>query len=136
MGRKMLFTAAGLVVALFFCAQANAEPVAKKEGMSQAMSTMSGGGKCPYLAEKESPDMGMADMHHHMMGKDKQMCTRDEGADEAGLAMHKRKGFGMIGGASSMVPSDKGGVIVLVGRHLYKYDSNLNLVKQAEIDVK
>ncbi|PIW58181.1 MAG: hypothetical protein COW13_05455 [Candidatus Omnitrophica bacterium CG12_big_fil_rev_8_21_14_0_65_50_5] len=51
-----------------------------------------------------------------MMGKDKGM-----------MEMH-----GMMGKAS-MVATGDGGVIVLKGNKLYKYDTDLNLVKEAEL---
>ena len=44
--------------------------------------------------------------------------------------MHKMHGMTR---SSSMVASNDGGVIVLSGNKLYKYDKNLNLVKEAEI---
>ena len=36
-------------------------------------------------------------------------------------------------GKTQMVATDEGGVIVLAGNKLIKYDANLNLVKEAEI---
>ncbi len=36
-------------------------------------------------------------------------------------------------GKAQMVATDEGGVIVLTGNKLMKYDANLNLVKEAEI---
>jgi hypothetical protein len=39
---------------------------------------------------------------------------------------------GMMG---NLVATNDGGVVVLMGRKLYKYDKNLNLVKEAEIKV-
>lgn len=44
--------------------------------------------------------------------------------------MHKMHGMTR---PSTMVASSDGGVIVLSGNKLYKYDKNLNLVKEAEI---
>ena len=44
--------------------------------------------------------------------------------------MHKMHGMTR---SSTMVASNDGGVIVLTGSKLYKYDKNLNLVKEAEI---
>jgi hypothetical protein len=37
---------------------------------------------------------------------------------------------------SSMVSSGDGGVIVMIGKTLYKYDKNLNLVKQIDLPVQ
>ncbi|MBD3391716.1 MAG: hypothetical protein GF418_06620 [Chitinivibrionales bacterium] len=74
--------------------------------------------------------------HHgrHMMG--------GPGAGTGkGAAMHK--GCGMMGGGMMMgfvmprkvVPTDDGGVIVVVGNRLIKYDKNLKLKNEAEITV-
>ena len=38
-----------------------------------------------------------------------------------------------MGGKSSMVASDEGGVIVLVGNKLVKYDADLNLLKEVTV---
>ncbi len=35
----------------------------------------------------------------------------------------------------AMVPTEDGGVVVMIGNKLYKYDKNLKLKKQAEIPV-
>lgn len=47
------------------------------------------------------------------------------------------KGMGMMcpmmGGKSSMIASADGGVIVLMGNKLMKYDANLDLVKEVEL---
>ena len=42
-------------------------------------------------------------------------------------------GKGMIMGKSGMVATQDGGVIVMVSNKLYKYDKDLNLVKEAEV---
>jgi len=42
---------------------------------------------------------------------------------------------GMMGKAS-MVSSNDGGVIVIIGNKLYKYDKNLMLVKQIELPIE
>ena len=52
-----------------------------------------------------------------------------------GGGMMKMMGMQGMMGKSSMVASSDGGVIVLVGNKLYKYDQDLNLVKEAEIKV-
>ena len=65
------------------------------------------------------------------------------------MMMHGMKGHGMMGkgmkgemcstmktmSEKQMVPSGDGGVIVMVGNKLIKYDKNLNVVKEAEIKV-
>jgi len=61
------------------------------------------------------------------------------GKDMAGDKMHKgMMGKGMMMPmmmAKQMVASNDGGVIVLAGNKLYKYDKNLTLVKEAEVKV-
>lgn len=144
MGKKIFFTAAAFVVCVFLFAQAGRgiaqmkdESPVKKEGMNQAMAPhagMMGGGKCPYLAEKGAEGEGMADMRQ-MMGKGKEGCPLAEGDDAAmgpGM-MGKGKKRGMMGGGCSIVSTSGGGVIVLCGRDLYKYDRNLNLIKKVKI---
>ncbi len=42
-------------------------------------------------------------------------------------------GMGPIMGKTQMVATDEGGVIVLAGNKLMKYDAELNLVKEAEV---
>ena len=41
--------------------------------------------------------------------------------------------MGMGGKTSSMVATDEGGVIVLAGNKLIKYDADLNIVKEVEV---
>lgn len=60
--------------------------------------------------------------------------------DKAGM-MGMMEGKGMMGMCQSMMnkPSLVGvsdGVVVLSGKKLYKYDANLNLVKEAEIKIE
>ena len=59
-----------------------------------------------------------------------------------GMSMEKPMGMPMSGmekmcrsmmGKAQMVATDEGGVIVLAGQKLMKYDADLNLVKEAEI---
>ena len=49
---------------------------------------------------------------------------------EAGMMKMEHR-HGMMGKA--MVPSNDGGVIVMMGNKLFKYDKNLNLVKEVEM---
>jgi hypothetical protein len=44
------------------------------------------------------------------------------------MSMHS-----MMGMMSSIVATSDGGVVVMIGNKLYKYDKNLNLVKETEI---
>jgi hypothetical protein len=57
--------------------------------------------------------------HQGMSGQD--MMNRDH------------MGKGMI--SNSMVATQDGGVVVMIGNRLYKYDQNLNLKKETEISV-
>lgn len=56
-----------------------------------------------------------------------------------GMTMEKPMGMPMAGmekmscKAAQMVATDEGGVIVLAGNKLMKYDADLNLVKEAEV---
>src|SRR3989338_11450246 len=58
--------------------------------------------------------------------------ARKEDGMDGGMMKMMHKMHGMTR-SSSMVASNDGGVIVLSGNKLYKYDKNLNLVKEAEI---
>ena len=58
--------------------------------------------------------------------------ARKEDGMDGGMMKMMHKMHGMTR-SSSMVASNDGGVIVLTGNKLYKYDKNLNLVKEAEI---
>lgn len=64
-----------------------------------------------------------------------------EGSNKPDEQMMKKKmaGKGMMGhgmmAKSGMVATPDGGVIVMAGNKLYKYDKNLNLVKEAEVKV-
>lgn len=49
-----------------------------------------------------------------------------------GMSNMGRKCFSMMGKAQ-MVATDEGGVIVLMGNKLTKYDADLNLVKEVEV---
>lgn len=63
-----------------------------------------------------------------MMGKG----MMEDGMMDGGMMKMMHKMHGMMR-SSTMVASNDGGVIVLSGNKLYKYDKNLNLVKEAEI---
>ena len=71
----------------------------------------------------------------HMMGQ--KMKKRDQ--MQSRCPMGKRMGMdnmpmcGMMG--KTMVPSDDGGVIVMIGNKLYKYDKNLELKKEVELTI-
>ena len=58
--------------------------------------------------------------------------TMEDGMMDGGMMKMMHKMHGMMR-SPMMVASNDGGVIVLMGSKLYKYDKNLNLVKEAEI---
>jgi len=62
-----------------------------------------------------------------MRGKMGQGMMQDEGM----MQMH-----GMMGGKATMVSTEDGGVIVMIGKTLYKYDKDLNLIKQVELPIE
>jgi len=70
----------------------------------------------------------MAKRHEHMccpFGKDK-------GMGKHGMFMHHGMMGGMMHHQASMVGTPDGGVIVMKGQSLSKYDKNLNLVKEVK----
>jgi hypothetical protein len=93
--------------------------------------------ECPYAKEKVMGGM------NGMMGE------RDMGMMSGMMGhgmMGGMKGHGMMGGSmmdmkskmcscngASMIAGEKGGVIVLFGDDLYKFDKDLNLVKKVEL---
>ena len=105
-----------MVVVMFLAARfAFAEEMkgSMKEGEMEGKGMMMGKGMM---------DKGM--MGKGMMGDD----MMDAGMMKMMMNMH-----GMMMRSPTMVVSNDGGVIVLTGSKLYKYDKNLNLVKEAEI---
>ncbi|OGX16053.1 MAG: hypothetical protein A2166_05430 [Omnitrophica WOR_2 bacterium RBG_13_41_10] len=84
----------------------------------------------PALAFAEEKSMGM-DTSMKMakgmeMGKGMGMGRRGMGFNCGKMCMMMQK---------QMVVTSDGGVIVLAGNKLYKYDKNLNLVKEVEIKI-
>lgn len=79
------------------------------------------------MMEDEGSGKGMM-MGKGMMGKG----MMEDGMMDGGMMKMMHKMHGMMR-SSTMVASNDGGVIVLSGNKLYKYDKNLNLVKEAEI---
>jgi hypothetical protein len=63
-----------------------------------------------------------------MMGGGGMMMGSDRGDDMGSMGA-------MMGMMNSLVATSDGGVVVMIGNKLYKYDKNLNLVKEAEIKV-
>ena len=87
------------------------------------------------FAEEQDPNDGMQDMG--------MMNQQQQGQGGPGMMMDQGQGRGMkgkgmmmehmMGGKSSMVATPDGGVIVLEGHRLVKYDSQLTLVKEVEL---
>jgi hypothetical protein len=86
--------------------------LAENQSMKQPQVQETEKGKCPFS--------GMGGMMAAKEGMPAMNC---------GDGMCK----GGCGGMGAIAPSDKGGVIVLKGDHLYKYDKDLNLIKKVEI---
>jgi hypothetical protein len=62
-------------------------------------------------------------------------CHMQDGMDDSKNGMMMKSMGGKMEHAS-MVASSGGGVIVMMGGKLYKYDKNLNLVKEVEIQAE
>lgn len=76
-------------------------------------------GQKPGVKGKAGMDGGMMHKHMHM---DSNSCPMGP------MFMH-----GMM--QKFMVPTEDGGVVILIANQLYKYDKNLKLVKEAEIKI-
>ena len=82
------------------------------------------------LAEDKKEDMmGKGVMQGGMMG-DKRM-TDEEGKMKSMCPMHAMMMKQMMG--REMIATADGGVLILLGNKIIKYDKDLNLVKEAEI---
>jgi hypothetical protein len=77
--------------------------------------------------QNEGGMMGSGMMRGRMMDSNDMMMQRG-----MGYGMHPMSG--MMGGSSLVATSD-GGVVVLMGNKLIKYDKDLNLVKEVEIKI-
>ncbi len=60
--------------------------------------------------------------------------TKKEGMPGMSMPGMEKK-CGPMMGKAQMVATDEGGVIVLAGNKLMKYDADLNLVKEAEVKI-
>lgn len=65
-----------------------------------------------------------------MSGKD---MMGHQGMSDQDMMGRDHMGKGMM--SNSMVATQDGGVVVMIGNRLYKYDQNLNLKKETEIPV-
>jgi len=102
-----------LVIGLIFAAQ-----WAAAQGQQQGMRP----------EQMQRPGMGM--MENRGMAQGQGMMPGQ------GMGMMQGEGMGMMHGmmgGKSIVSSNDGGVIVLSGNTLYKYDKNLTLVKSVEL---
>ncbi|MCX5782261.1 MAG: hypothetical protein NT145_06115 [Elusimicrobia bacterium] len=85
-------------------------------------------------AKKKEPVMGAQGTEKEMMSG----CMMGKGMMEKGGMKGMCPMHGMMMGqmmGKSMIASGDGGVIVMMGNKLMKYDKDLNLVKEAEIKV-
>lgn len=79
--------------------------------------------------------------HHGASGNEMEGENNMKTRCPMGMRMGGKKGMPsgcMMGGAmmgKTMVSTDDGGVIVMIGNTLYKYDKNLDLKKQTDIPV-
>lgn len=103
---------------------------------------------CIAQAEQEQTgQMGHMMSGHSIMGHHEMSGNETEGENNMktrcpmGMRMGGMKGMSkgcMMGGCmmgKTMVPSDDGGVIVMIGNKLYKYDKNLELKKETELSI-
>ena len=75
--------------------------------------------------EKKGAPMGEMMGKQHMMGKE---MKEEMGCRMGDMPMHCMM-------SKQMIATSDGGIVVTIGNKLYKYDSNLNLQKEAEIPV-
>lgn len=75
---------------------------------------------------------GYGQMEGQMMGQEQMM-----GKEGKGPMGGMQSDFGMMGAMRSgqMIATSDGGVIVMMGNKLYKYDKDLNLKKEVEIKI-
>lgn len=90
-------------------AQEQGNVTGKDSGGQSMFPPSAGQGKCPFMQQK-----GM-----------------DGGMDGMGMMMKRGR---QAQGGSGIAASDKGGVIVLSGGYLYKFDKDLNLVKKVPVE--
>jgi hypothetical protein len=83
-----------------------------------------------YVVFAKEHTGGMMDSNDMMMQK--RMMGKEMMGQQGMMGMHPMSGM-MCG--SSMVATQDGGVAVLMGYKLLKYDKDLNLVKQVEIKI-
>lgn len=111
-----------------------AEDTREKE--MSGMPEMSSGSEMPGMPEMGSePEMpGMPDMgsEPEMPGMPDVTSEPEAFGMSDGPGNHGKKWMGM-GGKASMVATNEGGVIVLAGNKLTKYDAELNVIKEVEI---
>ena len=124
--KKVMF----LVVASFFVtsicfAQMPSNMTSKEQSAPAAVSATSAKGECPYSKGKAMEGMGGMMGHGMMSGM--------KGHGMMGGSMMDMKSKMCSCGGASMIASEKGGVIVLLGDDLYKFDKDLNLVKKVEL---
>ncbi len=87
---------------------------------------LTSGGICfAQASDDQTGKMGKMMSDQGMMGHQKKSDKGMMGRDQMGKGMMSK----------SMVATQDGGVVVMIGNRLYKFDQNLNLKKETEITV-
>lgn len=87
---------------------------------------LTSGGICfAQASDDQTGKMGKMMSDQGMMGHQKKSDQGMMGRDQMGKGMMSK----------SMVATQDGGVVVMIGNRLYKFDQNLNLKKETEITV-
>jgi hypothetical protein len=86
-------------------------------------------------SDDQTGKMGKMMSDQGMMGHQKKSDQGMMGRDQMGNGMMSRDQMGKGMMSKSMVATQDGGVVVMIGNRLYKFDQNLNLKKETEISV-
>jgi hypothetical protein len=145
----MICLAVLLAAGIGFCQEAKpgVKPPAEKEamctdgqcmqnrGQMQMRGKMQPGMMCPMMGKNMPQQQGMMGRGMDMMPQQGMMNHRGmmgQGMNK-GMMQPGMQGQMQMKPQASMVPSDNGGIIVLRGNTLYKFDKNLNLLREAEL---
>ncbi len=135
MNRNVIVCLAVMVAAgTGFCQEAKpgAQQPGQKMPMRQQMQPgmQRQGMACPMMGGMQQPGMNCPMMGNNMAPQHQGMLGRgmDRGMMQPGM-----QGQMQMKPQASMVPSDNGGIIVLRGNTLYKFDKDFNLLRAAEL---
>jgi hypothetical protein len=103
-------------------------------------SALAAGAYLVFAAENEQPMIGGGMMHGRMMDANQMPMHRGMGRGGMMDVNDMMMRGGMMGMhpmmySSSLVATTDGGVVVMMGNKLIKYDKDLNLVKEVEIKI-